>query len=63
MYVGLGAYGKTISAQERFDDPHVRDNRMRDWQERLDTRNQGLPVTLGQPVARLSRWRTFSAFC
>jgi hypothetical protein len=33
--------GKTLSTQKRFDDQQVGDNRMRDWRERLDTRNRG----------------------
>jgi len=28
MCVGLARFGKTISAQKSFDDPHVRDMRM-----------------------------------
>jgi hypothetical protein len=39
---------------------------MRDWRELRDNRNQGLyvaHVSFGVPVARLRRWRTFSASC
>ncbi len=58
--------GKTISAQQIFEALHGWNNRMQDRRGRRDTRNQGLhvaPVVLGLPVARLSRWRTFSVSC
>jgi hypothetical protein len=58
--------GKTISAQQIFEALHGWNNRMQDRRGRRGTRNQGLhvaPVVLGLPVARLSRWRTFSVSC
>ena len=53
-------------ARENFEGPHVWNNGARDWRNRRDTWNYGLrvaPVALGLPVARLSRWKTFRAFC
>jgi hypothetical protein len=46
MYVGLGGYETTISAQKRFDDLRIRDNRIRNWCKGLDTQSQSLHVTL-----------------